>query len=73
VYHPVAIHCHPGHVHPMVTRHATGVLRAVDRLILTANAPPDSSSVPSSVRAALADPHYCRAMDRDVNGYIPIG
>jgi hypothetical protein len=36
VYHLVAIHRDPGHVHPMVTRRAAGVLRPVDRLILAA-------------------------------------
>jgi hypothetical protein len=60
VYHPVAIHRDPGHVHSMVTRRAVGVLRSVDRLILaadTSNTPPDASPVPSSVHTALADPH----------------
>jgi hypothetical protein len=66
VYHPVAIHRDPGHVHPMVTRCAAGVLRPVDRLILIADTtctPPDASPVPSSVRTALADPHWRRAME----------
>jgi hypothetical protein len=65
VYHPVAIHRDPGHVHPMVTRRAAGVLRPVDRLILaaaTSSTPPDASPVPSSVRTALADPYWRRAM-----------
>jgi hypothetical protein len=68
VYHPVAIHRAPGHVHPMVTRHAVSVLRPIDRLILaadTAATPPDASSVPSSVRATLADPHWHRAMEEE--------
>jgi hypothetical protein len=68
VYHPVAIHRDPGHVHPMVTRRAAGVLRPVDRLILaadTSSTPPDASSVPSSVRTALADPHWRRAMKEE--------
>jgi hypothetical protein len=66
VYHPVAIHRDPGHVHPMVTRRAAGVLRPVNRLILAADTtctPPDASPVPSSVRTALADPHWRRAME----------
>jgi hypothetical protein len=66
VYHPVAIHRDPGHVHPMVTRRSAGVLRPVDRLILAADtttAPPDASPVPSSVRTVLADPHWCQAME----------
>jgi hypothetical protein len=59
VYHPVAIHRDPGHVHPMVTRRVAGVLRPIDRLILaadTAATPPNASPVPSSVHDALADP-----------------
>jgi hypothetical protein len=68
VYHPVAIHHDPGHVHPMVTRRAAGVLCPVDRLILaatTSSTPPDASPVPSSVRTALADPHWRRAMEEE--------
>jgi hypothetical protein len=68
VYHPVAIHRDPGHVHPMVTRRAAGFLRPVDRLILAAATrctPPDVSPVPSSVRTALADPHWRRAMEEE--------
>jgi hypothetical protein len=67
VYHSVAIHRDPGHVHPMVTRRAAGVLRPVDRLILAADTtttPPDASLVPSD-RTALTDPHWCRAMEED--------
>jgi hypothetical protein len=68
VYHPVAIHRDPGHVHPMITRRTAGVLRPVDRLILaadTSSTPPDASPVPSSVRTALADPHWRRAMEKE--------
>jgi hypothetical protein len=60
VYHPVAIHRDPGHIHLMVTHRAAGVLRLVDRLILatdTTTTPSDTSPVPSSVRTVLADPH----------------
>jgi hypothetical protein len=60
VYHPFAIHRDPRHIHPMVTLRAAGVLRPVDRLILAADTtttPPDTSSVPSSVRTALVDQH----------------
>ena len=60
LYHSVAIHRDPEHVHPMVTRRATGVLRPIDWLILTADmtsTPPDASPVPSSVRVTHADPH----------------
>jgi hypothetical protein len=61
VYHPVAIHHDLGPVHPMVTRRAAGVLRPINRLILAADmttTPLDASLVPSSVRIALADPHW---------------
>jgi hypothetical protein len=61
VYHPIAIHRDPGHVHPIVTRRAADVLRPVDRLILTAYAPSNASPVPFSVRATLADPHWHHA------------
>ena len=37
MYHSVAIHRDPGHVHPMVTRRAVAVLRPVDWLILAAD------------------------------------
>jgi hypothetical protein len=68
VYHPVSIHRDPGHVHPMVTRRAAGVLCPVDRLILaaaTSSTPPDASPVPSSVRTALAHPHWRHAMEEE--------
>jgi hypothetical protein len=57
VYHPVAIHCDLGHIHSMVTHRAVSVLRPIERLVLTADAPSDASLVPSSIRAALVDPH----------------
>jgi hypothetical protein len=60
VYHRVAIHRDPGHVHPMVTRRAAGVLRPINRLILAADTtttPPNASPIPSSVRTALTKPH----------------
>jgi hypothetical protein len=68
VYHPVAIHRDPGHVHPMVTRRTAGILRPVDRLILATDmttTPPDASPVPSSVRTALAGPHWRRTMEEE--------
>jgi hypothetical protein len=58
VYHSVAIHRDPGHVHPKVTRCTIDVLHPVDRLILatdTTATPPAASPSPSSVRTALAD------------------
>jgi hypothetical protein len=65
VYHPVAIHHDPRHVHPMVMRRSTGVLCLVDRLVLTTATATPSSYVPSSVRSALVDPHWCRAMEEE--------
>jgi hypothetical protein len=47
----------------MVTRRSAEVLRPVDRLVLTANASPDASPVPSSVLAALVDPNWHHAME----------
>jgi hypothetical protein len=57
MYHLITIHRDVGHVHLMVTRSVADVLCPVDRLILTADAPPDAFPVPSSLRTALADPH----------------
>jgi hypothetical protein len=68
VYHPIAIHQDPEHVHQMMTRHAADVLRLVDLLILaadTAATPPGASQVPSSVRAALVRTHWRHAMDEE--------
>jgi hypothetical protein len=62
VYHPVAIHRHPDHVHPMATRRAEDVIRPVERLVLTVDTPLDASLV-SSVRAALSDTHWRRTME----------
>ena len=58
VYHPVTIHRDP-----MVTHRAISILRPINRLILAADTPPDASPVPSSIRAALADPHWRRTME----------
>jgi hypothetical protein len=52
----------------MVTRRAC-VLHPVDRLILAADtttSPLDASPVPTSVRTALADPHWCCVMEEYV-------
>jgi hypothetical protein len=66
MYHSVAIHHDLGHVHPMVTQRVAGVLRPIDRLILAADmiaTPPDASLVPSFIRVALSNSHWCRAME----------
>ena len=68
MYHLVAIHRDPGHVHPMVTRRAANVLCPVDRLILAADTtitPPDASPIPYSFRTTLADQHWRRAMEEE--------
>jgi hypothetical protein len=65
VYHPVAIHHDPHHVHPMVMRRSAGVLCLVGRLVLTTATATPPSYVPSPVRSALVDPHWCRAMEEE--------
>jgi hypothetical protein len=66
MYHPVAIHLDPGHVNLMVTRRVADVLRPVDRLILAADDPtPLDASPVLSIRTALTDPHWCRAMEEE--------
>jgi hypothetical protein len=49
----------------MVTRRAAGVLRAPDRLILSATSSPALPSVPTIVRGALVDPQWRRAMEEE--------
>jgi hypothetical protein len=63
VYHSVALHRDPGHVHPMVTRWAAGVLQPIERLVLSTTTSSALSPEPSSVRVALADPSWQRAME----------
>jgi hypothetical protein len=63
VYHPPLLHRDPQHVHPMVTRHAAGTLRP--RVPAATTGDSQVSSVPSSVRTALLDPHWRRAMEEE--------
>jgi hypothetical protein len=49
----------------MVNWRAAGVLRAPDRLILSANSSPTLPPVPTTVRGALADPRWRRAMKEE--------
>lgn len=58
----IDIHREPRHVHLMVTHRSVGVLRLVDRLVLTTAATPAPSLVPS-VQIVLADADWHRAMD----------
>ena len=70
VHHPQLLHRNPRHVHSIVTRQASGTLRPVDRLVLSATVLASYAStstavspISSSVRSALADPHWRRAME----------
>ncbi|WVZ98359.1 LOW QUALITY PROTEIN: hypothetical protein U9M48_043815 [Paspalum notatum var. saurae] len=63
VYHPPVLERDPRHLHPMVTRRAAGVLRPA--ALSTAAAESGIPPVPSSVRDALADPHWRRAMEEE--------
>jgi hypothetical protein len=63
VYHLVTIQRDPNHVHPMVTCRSTGVLHPDNQLVLSVDAPPDASSAPSSVHAALVDSYWRHAME----------
>ncbi|XP_021309205.1 uncharacterized protein LOC110432736 [Sorghum bicolor] len=63
VYHPPLLHRHPRHVHPMVTRHAAGTLQP--RALAAMPGDSQVSPVPSSVREALLDPHWRRAMEEE--------
>ena len=59
VYHPPVVHQDPRHIHPMVTRRMASqaaTLSATEGELRV-------SPVPSSVRDALADPHWRRAME----------
>jgi hypothetical protein len=64
VYHPPLLHRDPRHVHPMVTRHATGTLPP--RVLAATIGDSQVSPVPSSVRTALLDPHWRRVMEEYV-------
>jgi hypothetical protein len=61
VYHPPLLHRDPRHVHPIVTRHAAGTLPP--RVLAATTGDSQVSPVPSSVRTALLDPHWRRAME----------
>jgi hypothetical protein len=62
VNHPTAIHRDPSHVHPMVTCRSAIVLRTVNRQVLTGDAAPAPSHVPS-ICSALVDPRWRHAME----------
>jgi hypothetical protein len=54
----------PDNPHRMITRGKTGFMVVSDHLVLTATtSSPTSSLIPTSARAALADPHWRVAME----------
>src|SRR6185437_2839125 len=61
VYHPPVIHRDPGHIHPMVTRR----MASRPATLSATEGEPRISPVPSSVRDALAGPHWRRAMEEE--------
>ena len=64
VYHPQVIHRDPRHVHPMETRRMASQAATLS----ATEGEPRVSPVPSSIRDALADPHWRRAMEEGVRG-----
>ncbi|WVZ58402.1 hypothetical protein U9M48_008679 [Paspalum notatum var. saurae] len=68
VYHPPVLERDPRHLHPMVTRRVAGVLRPA--VLSTTAAEPGISHVPFSVRDALADPHWRRAMEEEYTALL---
>jgi hypothetical protein len=64
---PVAPSINP---HPMITRVKRGFWLPTDRLTLSATVASIVSPVPSSVRAALIDPNWSRAMEEEFAALI---
>jgi hypothetical protein len=52
--------------HPMTTRAKRGFQLPAERLTQSASSTSTLLLMPSSVRAALVDPNWCRVMDEDV-------
>jgi hypothetical protein len=64
----------PDNPHRMITRGKTGFWVVPDRLVLTVvTSSPTPSPVPSSARAALADPHWRAAMEEEYGTLINNG
>jgi hypothetical protein len=64
----------PDNPHRIITRGKTGFRVVPDRLVLTAvTSSPTPSLIPSSARAALADPHWCAAMEEEYDTLIRMG
>jgi hypothetical protein len=68
VYHPPVIYRDPRHTHPMVTRQAAGVLQP--RALSATEGEPRLSPSPTSVREALADPNWQRAMEEEYGALL---
>jgi hypothetical protein len=60
----------PVNNHPMTMRVKRGFWLSTDRLTLSATSVPTLSPVPSSFRAALVDPNWCRAMEEEFAALI---
>jgi hypothetical protein len=61
----------PENPHWMITQGKTGFRVVPDRLVLTAaTSSPTPSPIPSSARAALADPHWRAAMEEEYGALI---
>jgi hypothetical protein len=64
----------PENTHWMITRGKSGFRVVPDRLVLTATtSSPTPSPIPSSARAALADPHWRAAMEEEYRALISNG
>jgi hypothetical protein len=64
----------PDNPHRMITRGKTGFWVVPDRLVHTvATSSPTSSPIPSSARAALADPYWRAAMEEEYGALISNG
>jgi hypothetical protein len=64
----------PKNPHRMITRGKTGFRVVPDRLVLTAaTSSPTPSPIPSSARAALADPHWRAAMEEESRALMSNG
>jgi hypothetical protein len=64
----------PENPHRMITRGKTGFRVVPDRLVFTAaTSSPTTSPIPSPTHAALADPHWCAAMEEEYGALISNG
>jgi hypothetical protein len=64
----------PDNPHRMITRRKTGFRVVPDHLVLTAAiSSPTLSSIPSSARSMLIDPHWRAAMEEEYGALISNG